>query len=64
MALVTASKPLRGEKIRWKRGYERLKKRKKPPRERECVCVCPRRKRVEVEFLTKATRLSLYHKNR
>jgi hypothetical protein len=46
MALVTASKPLPGEKIRWKRGYERLKGRKKPPRE------SPRRKRVKVEFLT------------
>jgi hypothetical protein len=46
MALVTASKPLRSEKIRWKRRYGRLKERKKPPRER------PRRKRVEVEFLT------------
>jgi hypothetical protein len=58
MALVTASKPLRGEKIRWKRRYERLKERKKPPRER------PRRKRVKVEFLIPATHLSSYHNNR
>jgi hypothetical protein len=51
---MAGNTPLPGEKIRWKRRYERLKERKKPPRER------PRRKRVKVKFLTRGPPTSIY----